>query len=260
MAAPVVATYVSGEYTGATSFPITISGLSVADGDLMIAYVESPSLLSTLSPPGGWTQLIFDEIAVQQGVWWRIASSEPSSYTWTSDLSCDVAYGILRITGAPTSTPIDTSAHADGTSSGPFPCAEATTTGANELILQSCAYWQGAAVVVTTVPSGYTSIFMQNTGANNNLQVGWINQAVAGSTGTPTWSANYDRAYDVTTVAVKSSGGGGSPTTATLTGPTSGALGSQSTAFTVTLDQPAEVGGVVVTVTSTVSTDTFSKD
>lgn len=48
------------------------------------------------------------------------------------------------------------------------------------------------------------------------------------------------------------------PTTATLTGPTSGALNTMSTAFTVTLDKPAGVGGVVVAVTSTEYNDTFS--
>lgn len=48
------------------------------------------------------------------------------------------------------------------------------------------------------------------------------------------------------------------PTTATLTGPTSGECSIVSTNFTVTLDQPAGVGGVVVTVGDTVGGDTIT--
>jgi hypothetical protein len=47
-----------------------------------------------------------------------------------------------------------------------------------------------------------------------------------------------------------------SPTSATLFGPTAGECAINSSAFSVTLDQPADVGGVVVTVTSSVAGDT----
>ena len=47
------------------------------------------------------------------------------------------------------------------------------------------------------------------------------------------------------------------PTVATLSGPTSGGLGVESTAFTVTLDHPAWTGGVTVTPASTNGSDTF---
>lgn len=49
-----------------------------------------------------------------------------------------------------------------------------------------------------------------------------------------------------------------SPTSATLSGPVSGECNQASTDFTVTLDQPADTGGVVVTVTSTVGGDTIT--
>ena len=47
------------------------------------------------------------------------------------------------------------------------------------------------------------------------------------------------------------------PTTATLSGPTSGTLGVQSSAFTVALDQPAPSGGVIVMLCSSDGSDTF---
>lgn len=49
-----------------------------------------------------------------------------------------------------------------------------------------------------------------------------------------------------------------SPTTATLTGPTSGNGGFLSTPFTVTLDHPADPGGVTVTPASSVGGDTLT--
>src|SRR5208283_5525829 len=47
------------------------------------------------------------------------------------------------------------------------------------------------------------------------------------------------------------------PTAATLTGPGTGFMGVESTAFTVTLNQPASMGAVTVTPGSSSSTDTF---
>ncbi|MGO9815803.1 MAG: beta strand repeat-containing protein [Isosphaeraceae bacterium] len=47
------------------------------------------------------------------------------------------------------------------------------------------------------------------------------------------------------------------PTAATLSGPTSGIVGVQTTAFTVTLNQPASTGGVTVTPASSNGSDTF---
>jgi hypothetical protein len=47
------------------------------------------------------------------------------------------------------------------------------------------------------------------------------------------------------------------PTAATLSGPTSGIVGVQTTAFTVTLNQPASTGGVTVTPASRNGSDTF---
>ncbi len=47
------------------------------------------------------------------------------------------------------------------------------------------------------------------------------------------------------------------PTAATFSGPTSGAVGVGSTAFTVTLNQAAPTGGVIVTPSSTNGLDTF---
>lgn len=52
--------------------------------------------------------------------------------------------------------------------------------------------------------------------------------------------------------------GSGPPTTATLSGPNSGLCSVVSGVFTVTLDQPAGVGGVTVTVTDSVGGDTIT--
>ncbi len=55
-----------------------------------------------------------------------------------------------------------------------------------------------------------------------------------------------------------SEGGSSAPTTATLSGPTSGTVGVASTNFTITLDYAAQSGGVSCTITDSVGGDTIT--
>lgn len=59
-------------------------------------------------------------------------------------------------------------------------------------------------------------------------------------------------------VWVNAGGGPSVPTTATLSGPTSGTVGVASTNFTITLDQPAEAGGVDCVITDSAGGDTIT--
>lgn len=53
-------------------------------------------------------------------------------------------------------------------------------------------------------------------------------------------------------------GSGAAPTTATLSGPSTSVVGSASSNFTITLDQPAQSGGVSCVVTSSGGGDTIT--
>lgn len=225
MAAPVIAAQLSGEVYTTTSIPITISGLSVSDGDLMIAAISTVDAGNSYTGPTGstWT-LIFDNTAGAErlNTWYRIASSEPSSYTWTSSNSVDHVYAVLKITGAPSSSPIDVYGFDYGTAAdNAFPCPSASgpTTAANDLVIQLVGYGQGDPVA-TTVPSGYTYGLTNAAGQNltytTNLNIGWINQSSAGTIPAANWSANYNRSYGTGVIAVLSGGAAPPPAESSL--------------------------------------------
>ena len=94
----------------------------------------------------------------------------------------------------------------------------------------------GSNITSVTIPVGSTSVMFYLTagGTAGNRSISITTLPSLTTSGSPiTFSA----------VAV--------PTAATLSGPTSARLGIESTAFTVTLNQPAWTGGVTVTPAST---------
>lgn len=73
--------------TPATSFVIGKPAGTI-DGDLMIASVGIISSVQTITPPAGWTDcgagLVLSPTGnVRQQMWYKIAASEPSNWTWT---------------------------------------------------------------------------------------------------------------------------------------------------------------------------------
>jgi hypothetical protein len=119
-------------------------------------------------------------------------------------------------------------------------------------------------VTVTPASSGGADTFQATSGGSNVSSI----TIPAGSTSvtfylTPGGTAG-TRSISITTSPSLSYSGSpitysaaAVPRAATLSGPTSGIVGVQSTAFTVTLDQPASTGGVTVAPASTNGADTF---
>jgi hypothetical protein len=100
----------------------------------------------------------------------------------------------------------------------------------------------GSNVSSVTIPAGSTSVtfYLTPGGTAGNRSISITTSPALTYSGSPiTYSA----------VAV--------PTAATLSGPSSGIIGVESTAFSVTLDQPASTGSVTVTPASTNGSDTF---
>lgn len=81
------------------------SGSGPADGTLMLAIAESNNG-STITPPSEWSTLFNDSGDVTSqytsvGVFWKIASSEPASLTWTcSNTGVNLSVSMISITGA----------------------------------------------------------------------------------------------------------------------------------------------------------------
>lgn len=103
----------------------------VQDGDVIVAFVyKAVNATHSLTAPGGWTQIGTnqDSTNIQASAWWRIASSEPASYTWT--ISSTGIWGVCQVAfrGAHPTSPIHTSAQNASTTTDPYSCPNVTTT------------------------------------------------------------------------------------------------------------------------------------
>ncbi len=124
------------------------------DGDLLIAYHYSQRPTDTHNTPAGWTLLTFNRrksvnpfvvVGVNLSVYYKIASGEPSSYTFTGNVD-DLRrmVGIARYSGHDPSNPIDVSTTTNGDSifSSPNSTVQmpsVTTTVANAKIVKIAA-------------------------------------------------------------------------------------------------------------------------
>lgn len=109
----------------ATTSSVVNVPASVIDGDYMLATVyKNIAATNSLTPPAGWTFVDSIELSTTLGIYiyYRWASSEPASYTWTiGGTASSWSVGVNAFRGVDTLNPIDT--YTLGTS--------ATTTTAN---------------------------------------------------------------------------------------------------------------------------------
>lgn len=158
----------------------------VVNGNVMLAVVTNPGG-SSLSAPAGWTPLMETNAWVNQGiagtytdgvtrVWYRVASSEPANYTFTSTLSNHGAPVIIvAYSGTRTTSPVLLSNSVY--SNGPGVTAS-TTSPAPYLLNQLTAIASDMRVVNLYAAGGDSSglITMTNPGGT------WTGRATAAST------------------------------------------------------------------------------
>jgi len=149
MAISYVSSAVSVQNTSATTITATVP--SVANGDLMLMIVGSGNTTSnTWTTPSGWT---VGTAGVQsRALFWRIASSEPASYTVTQSSSATSNAVIIAYRDAS----FDTSGLASQSQvTSPTPVA-ITVAAADSTIVYVAQSNPGASVTYTT-PTGYTA-------------------------------------------------------------------------------------------------------
>ena len=129
---------------------------------------------------------------------------------------------------------------------------DVTTTAANSLVL-----WFWAAVRGNDFGSlvGPTSLV-----SNHLANADWLDceYSLVSSAGPVTGPTSSSTGSAWTALGLVVSPGSVVPTTATLTGPASGLAGVASANFTITLDHPAQTGGVSCPITSSVGGDTVT--
>lgn len=186
---------------GGTSVPVSVPS-GITDGDLLIAFIATDNDSgAAFTAPAGWTTIEGPNgnNSSAGGVYYRVASSEPSSYTWTVP-SSDRRFGaIIRVTGADTLDPINDSA--SDTDTGLSPAV--TTTVSDCLILSFMLHGKGT-THDRIPPTGFTAIYDVNTGLDVGIstECAWDDAPTAGSNGPYTWSSGGGAGHSFQTFTV----------------------------------------------------------
>ena len=220
------------------------SGLSLAlnvpagvqNGDLLVATVTDWP--GTLTGPSGWTRALLP--SANQGIWYKVASNEPASYTWSGSADSTWSGVIDAFSGVSTATPLDATPLAIiGTAATvAWPGAISVTDKAWSLVVST----ENNNTDTIAVPSGYTarSAMGGNSFIRSSTRVispaGTVAPSASDSSGTPTWSAY--------SLVLRPAGGAG-PTGAPAPTPTPGPTPVPTPAPTpVPTATPAPVNGI----------------
>lgn len=169
-----------------------------SSGDVMVATIAARPSSITVTAPSGWT--LVRQVVQSSGstlslqTYYKVAtSSEPSSYTWTMSTSGFVGAsgGILSLSGADTSNPVDAESGQANASSTSQAAPSVTTTQSNSMLITAHAIDSS---VTWTAPTGMTeavdtaSITPQNSGGVS-MEMNYLAVASASTTGTETATA-----------------------------------------------------------------------
>lgn len=181
-----------------TSLAVNVPS-GVVNGNLMITILELNAAV-TVTQPGGWTS-VGNGAPAQSGTntldaWWRIASSEPASYTWTfGSAKCNIC--ALAYSGT-TATPIETGAFGSNTS--PTATTGSITVSNNDWNIAIYSDRDASAGSTWTTPTGTTSrAGLLNTGTSEgSLAVFDTNAAVTAGSYTYTSTSSTTQSTTVT--------------------------------------------------------------
>src|SRR5262252_2681506 len=138
-----------GSGAAATSFTTNVPA-GVANGDLLI-WTLTGNTVSVPGAPSGWNAWQLNSTtAICQGNYYRIASSEPASYTYSGLTSNRWGGSMLALRGVDTTTPIDVAfpSRNAGTTTLTYPAITPATAGA----------WVLAIGSIVTAATGVTDI------------------------------------------------------------------------------------------------------
>lgn len=178
--------------TNGTSITATVPTNS--DGDLLICVISAATALATaFTVPSGWNTLQeYSSATSRQGVFWRIASSEPTDYAWSWSGSRNASYMMMSVQNPHATRPIlgfDFATANSATHTAP----EVRLNQTADLLLVT-ATTLGRGSTTTTQPSGYTLAQNPDAGGgtnSNSTEAGLAYLAVSGgSASATTWSTS----------------------------------------------------------------------
>lgn len=192
---------------------------AVADGHVLVAAVVVRSAI-TVTAPGGWTDLASSPQLSSTGgpaarlyAWQKVASSEGASWDFTLSAASEAAGGVIAISEANTTTPVDVTA-GDVDTSGFDTEATApsvTTTQVDTLLVALLSWGAGGTARTATPPTGMTErVDVSATGTQKTgIEIATVAQAAAGASGTQAATLSASSAEDACIlVAIAPAAGG----------------------------------------------------
>lgn len=183
---------------GNTNAPTAGKPSGTVDGDLLIAVYNGDNNGITCTNWQGFTQGGSGGSTQdgQTAIWaYKIASSEPASWTPTFSTTNQCTLVVLRYTGNHLTTPIVDTPTVNSSSAANASPANVTATGlttsvADTLLVWVCANDDIGGASGHTAPSGFSALRYDSSSLNSALGIADAAQAVAGASGNKTGTAS----------------------------------------------------------------------
>lgn len=165
----------------------------VVDGDVLLTFV-SGRWVNLTGVPAGWTQLGADVpintaaggLAGHLRCYWKVASGEPASYTWTFSNTQTMVAAVVALSGRSAVQPTAIAGAGTGASQQTINAPSVTAAAGDDLV---CCAANGD-VTTFTPPAGMTERedFNLGTGGGMTETVATLDNVAAGATGAKTFT------------------------------------------------------------------------
>jgi hypothetical protein len=176
---------------------------SVADGDVMVAFLQVANSDATITAPAGWTlEATANGAYVYQRLYWKVAATEGASYQWSWATAAAGTGGITRYSGVDTTTVEDVTSRTNtGTSTAPRGLTITTVTDGACVVM---GVGHGVGSVTQTAPTGMTEQYESNRVAYDD-----VIQVTAGASGNKDATLSSSDDWGTIIWALRPAGGGG---------------------------------------------------
>ncbi len=158
-------------------------------GDLLVAWIATDGAV-TITEPGDWIEIAQGHPTsyASGGAFYRVAgASEPSTYSFGVSAAEGIAGGIIRISGADLTTPINISSLTVHDSPSTTSDAPSVMTTADECLILRFAFLDAGYTPGASPATSIWAIEKGSVGGVGNMAA-WDNLALAGNTGTATFT------------------------------------------------------------------------
>lgn len=185
------------------------------DGDLLILAasgdLSASENLSFTPPDGSWTELLANtrSHATNAGnnlqVWWKIASSEPASYSVTPDHSNLMAVCVARFDGHDGTDPFDT-INITGFDTGTEAKIQSINTTVANCLIFGITTWDQSKTL-NSIPGSTTQAYHLDVSGHDQHAI-YFEKATAGATGDQQYDLSSSAPYVSAAIAIQPSQGG----------------------------------------------------